>query len=64
MITESNMLNHLIILLAQRAAPITTQGALMMVLLVFAALAALVCLGLLWNFGSLWVQAMMSGADV
>lgn len=53
-----------LVVLAQRAGQVSAQGALLMVLLIFAALSALVCLGLLWNFGSLWVQAMMSGADV
>ncbi|MFZ4469441.1 MAG: flotillin-like FloA family protein, partial [Pirellula sp.] len=51
--------------LAQQGGPqLTAQSALLIVLLIFGALAALVCLSLLWNFGSLWIQAMMSGADV
>ena len=50
---------------AQQAGPqLTAQSALLVVLLIFGALAALVCISLLWNFGSLWIQAMMSGADV
>ncbi|MFM7976967.1 MAG: flotillin-like protein FloA [Pirellula sp.] len=53
-----------LLILAQRGPQVSAQSALLMILLIFAALAALVCLGLLWNFGCLWVQAMMSGADV
>jgi|694.fasta_scaffold29908_3 uncharacterized protein YqfA (UPF0365 family) len=40
------------------------QNVLIAVLLGFLGLFALVCLAVLWNFGSLWLQAMMSGADV
>lgn len=58
------MLTESLFFIAQGASNITSKGALIVVLLVFGAMAALVCLGLLWNFGSLWLQAMMSGADV
>jgi len=50
--------------IAQQGGQITAKGALMIVLLVISGLIALVCIGLIWNFGSLWLQAMMSGADV
>ncbi len=58
------MLSASLFFMAQGASNLTSKGALLVVLLVFGAMAALVCLGLLWNFGSLWLQAMMSGADV
>jgi len=61
---RSTMLTESLFFIAQGASNITSKGALLVVLLVFGAMAALVCIGLLWNFGSLWLQAMMSGADV
>ena len=53
------------ILLAQRAMPeINFTNLLMGAVLVVAAVVGLVCLVVLWNFGSLWLQAKMSGADI
>lgn len=43
---------------------ITLQGILMTALLAVVAFVGLVCLIVLWNFGSLWLQAKMSGADI
>jgi uncharacterized protein YqfA (UPF0365 family) len=63
--TESLLIFAQQSILAQQGGPqLTAQSALLVVLLIFAALAALVCLSLLWHFGSLWIPAMMSGADV
>ena len=63
--TESLLIFAQQSILAQQGGPqLTAQSALLVVLLIFGALAALVCISLLWNFGSLWIQAMMSGADV
>jgi uncharacterized protein YqfA (UPF0365 family) len=47
-----------------RPGGINPQGVLIAVLLGVLGIFALICLAVLWNFGSLWLQAMMSGADV
>ncbi len=54
--------SHLELFLSQ-ARP-NPQNILIVVLLGVLGLFALICLAVLWNFGSLWLQAMMSGADV
>ncbi len=44
--------------------PINLQSILMVGLLAVAFVVGLVCIIVLWNFGSLWLQALMSSADV
>ncbi|MCU0709818.1 MAG: flotillin-like protein FloA [Pirellula sp.] len=52
-------------LLAQQNLPnLNLQTLLLTAGMIVAAVAGLVCLIVLWNFGSLWLQAQMSGADV
>jgi uncharacterized protein YqfA (UPF0365 family) len=52
-------------LLAQRNGPqLTIQNLLLIAGILVAGFVGLVCLIVLWSFGSLWLQAQMSGADV
>lgn len=52
-------------LLAQRNGDgINLQSLLLMAGILVAGFVGLVCLIVLWSFGSLWLQALMSGADV
>lgn len=61
--THHDLLSHCNgLLLAQ--ARMNSQNIISTVLLGFLGLIALICIAVLWNFGSLWLQAMMSGADV
>lgn len=52
------------LLIAQRNASMNFQTLLMTAGIVVAGFAGLICLMVLWSFGSLWLQAVMSGADV
>ena len=61
-ISPTFVASHLELFLSQ-ARP-NPQNILIVVLLGVLGLFALICLAVLWNFGSLWLQAMMSGADV
>ena len=52
-------------MLAQRNdSGITLQGFLLMAGIIIAGFVGLICLIVLFSFGSLWLQAQMSGADV
>ncbi|MFN9853171.1 MAG: flotillin-like protein FloA [Planctomycetota bacterium] len=52
-------------LLAQRnAPPLDLQNFLLIAGILVAGFVGLICLAVLWSFGSLWLQAQMSGADV
>lgn len=63
LINHCDLLNHCNgLILAQ--AKMNSQNIISVVLLGFLGLIALICIAVLWNFGSLWLQAMMSGADV
>ena len=57
----TNFSNHLI-LGAQASG--STQGVVISIVIFFVAIIALMCFAVLWNFGSLWLQAKTSGADV
>jgi uncharacterized protein YqfA (UPF0365 family) len=52
------------LLIAQRNASMNFQTLLMTAGIIVAGFAGLICLMVLWSFGSLWLQAVMSGADV
>jgi uncharacterized protein YqfA (UPF0365 family) len=52
-------------LLAQRNdQPLNVQNFLLIAGILVAGFVGLICLAVLWSFGSLWLQAQMSGADV
>jgi len=63
MFSHRDLLSHCSSLLLAQAR-MNPQNIIPTVILGFLALVALVCIAVLWNFGSLWLQAMMSGADV